>query len=303
MGLISRVSSRTYRNYSTMTDNDEEKKLMKEDLYKLLGVPEDADEKTIKKAFRKSALKFHTDKNPDDKKAADKFHKLSQVLKILSDKDKRVQYDIKRKAKARQQENLDKLDKVRKGYAEDLGRREHLGKMAKEERQGEINKERQMRDEGAKILAEELKLMKEQIEKEKREEEIERMNARRTASEVHRLKFKYNPNSLDRAGIEQIFSAALTDSEIVFSKKKKSSGIVETKDFEKARELVNDPIDPDNIKITWYEVPIPPTRGPKFAKMNQTQINFFNLEADVLTALRKAAHEDKESDDGGVIEI
>lgn len=287
-----------------MADNPEqEAKLMKEDLYKILGVEETADEKAIKKAFRKSALKFHPDKNPDDKKAAEKFHKLSQVLKILSDKDKRIKYDIKRKAKVRQQQQMDELDAVRRGYAQDLGRREHLGKLAKEERIREENKEREMRDEGAKILAEELRLMKEQIEKEKREEEIERRNLRREASSLHKIKFKFNPNSLDREGVTKIFETALDDQQIVFSKKKKSSGIVETKDFEHARELVNEPIDPDDIKITWYETPIPPTRGPKFARMSQTQLSFFNMEADVLTALRKAAHEDKESDDDGVIEI
>merc|ERR1712038_1836404 len=199
MGLISRVSSRTYRKI--MTENDEEAKLMKEDLYKLLGVEENADEKTIKKAFRKSALKYHPDKNPDDKKAAEKFHKLSQALKILSDKDKRIQYDIKRKAKVRQQERLNELDKVRKGYAQDLDRREHVGKLAKEEREREITKEKQMRDEGAKILAEELRLMKEQIERERREEELEREKSRKQASAVFQLKFKLNPNSLDREGV------------------------------------------------------------------------------------------------------
>merc|ERR1711976_249479 len=298
MGLISRVSSRTYRR---MTENDEEAKLMKEDLYKLLGVEEDADEKAIKKAFRKSALKYHPDKCPDDKNAAAKFHKLSLALKILSDKDKRIQYDAKRKAKARQQERINELDKVRKGYAQDLDRREQLGKMAEKERQEEINKEREMRDEGARILAEELRLMKEQIERERREEEENRIKARRQASEVHRLEFKYNPNTLDREGVQKIFDAALSDNTIVFSKKKKSSGMVQTTDFDRARELVNDPIDPDNIKITWHEIPIPPTKGPKFASMTQTQLSFFNLEADVLTALRRAAQEDRDSDDEMVI--
>lgn len=65
----------------------------KRDYYDILGVDRNADEKTIKKAYRKIALKFHPDKNPDDKSAEDKFKEAAEAYEILSDADKRARYD------------------------------------------------------------------------------------------------------------------------------------------------------------------------------------------------------------------
>ena len=65
-----------------------------ENFYEVLGVDSNADEKIIKKAFRKLSLKYHPDKNPDNVKwAEDIFKKIVQAYSILGDKDKRQQYD------------------------------------------------------------------------------------------------------------------------------------------------------------------------------------------------------------------
>jgi len=63
------------------------------DPYKLLGVSKNASEKDIKKAYRALAKKWHPDKNPDNKKAAERFKEISAANTLLSDKDLRAQYD------------------------------------------------------------------------------------------------------------------------------------------------------------------------------------------------------------------
>jgi molecular chaperone DnaJ len=67
---------------------------MKTDYYKILGVSEEAEEKEIKKAYRKLALKYHPDKNPDDPSAEAKFKEASEAYNVLSDSEKRQMYDM-----------------------------------------------------------------------------------------------------------------------------------------------------------------------------------------------------------------
>ncbi len=65
----------------------------KRDYYDVLGVDRNADDKTIKKAYRKIALKFHPDKNPDDKAAETKFKEAAEAYEVLGNADKRARYD------------------------------------------------------------------------------------------------------------------------------------------------------------------------------------------------------------------
>jgi len=67
---------------------------MAEDYYKILGVDKNASLDDIKKAYRKLALKYHPDRNPaDKKKAEEQFKKISEAYAVLSDDEKRRQYD------------------------------------------------------------------------------------------------------------------------------------------------------------------------------------------------------------------
>lgn len=63
------------------------------DYYAILGVSKDADEKTIKRAYRKLAREFHPDVNQDDKQAEQKFKEIGEAYAVLSDPDKRKKYD------------------------------------------------------------------------------------------------------------------------------------------------------------------------------------------------------------------
>ena len=63
------------------------------DYYDTLGVNRTATADEIKKAYRKQALKYHPDKNPDDKSAEDQFKKVSEAYEVLSDENKRHMYD------------------------------------------------------------------------------------------------------------------------------------------------------------------------------------------------------------------
>ena len=65
----------------------------KRDYYEVLGVPKDADEDALKKAYRKLAKKYHPDANPGDKEAEAKFKEASEAYSVLSDPQKRQQYD------------------------------------------------------------------------------------------------------------------------------------------------------------------------------------------------------------------
>ncbi|MDA0336286.1 MAG: molecular chaperone DnaJ [bacterium] len=65
----------------------------KRDYYEVLGLPKDADEAAIKSSYRKLALKYHPDRNPNNDEAESKFKEASEAYEVLSDADKRAKYD------------------------------------------------------------------------------------------------------------------------------------------------------------------------------------------------------------------
>jgi len=99
-----------------------------EDFYELLGVPFDANEAAIKKAYRKASIRYHPDKNPDNKDAADRFIYLGWARDILIDETLKGEYD---RARTRRREKVlqdELLDGRRRKMKDDLERRERQGK-------------------------------------------------------------------------------------------------------------------------------------------------------------------------------
>ena len=76
--------------------------------YEILGISIEADENEIKSKYRKLAMKYHPDRNPDDKKAEEMFKKVSEAYEILGDKEKRKEYDKKISKTGEEKQNSEK---------------------------------------------------------------------------------------------------------------------------------------------------------------------------------------------------
>lgn len=109
-----------------------DKEIAKKDLYEFLNLSFGATVSEIKKAYRKTAIKYHPDKNPSPK-AAEKFHELSVALDILTNTNLRKQYDQLYTARKEQAQRIEKIDSARQKLKSDLEMRESQALRAQQE--------------------------------------------------------------------------------------------------------------------------------------------------------------------------
>ncbi|XP_074853094.1 dnaJ homolog subfamily C member 17 isoform X1 [Carettochelys insculpta] len=246
-----------------------DKELLQLDLYALLGIEEKASEKEVKKAYRQKALTCHPDKNPDNPRAEELFHQLSQALAVLTDAAARAAYDKVRKAKKQAAERTQKLDERRKKVKLDLEAREreaqaHVG----EEEEVRITRTLEqeiirLREEGSRQLEEQQKLIQEQI----RLERAHQVQGRQHGNGVEgkgtpklKLRWKCKKDDETKGGYSkevllQILQKYGEVLNLVISSKKTGSAVVEFATVKAAEMAVKNEVGLINnpLKISWLE--------------------------------------------------
>ena len=220
------------------------------DLYLLLELESDATEKEITKAYRKKALKCHPDKNPDNPKAAELFHQLSEALAVLTDEEARKAYDNLLKAKKANELRNRQLDAKRKKLKDELEAREKAASynmkdetvLAGERLAAEIER---LQKEGKRQLEEEQERLKEMVRTEPTYTNYSsNYQVKQTPAKLKvRWKDVSNGTKYDKDNLRTIFCKYGDIGEIiVLESKKKSgshSGLIEMKTLEAAKMAVS----------------------------------------------------------------
>ncbi|KAK6620881.1 hypothetical protein RUM43_011179 [Polyplax serrata] len=212
------------------------------DLYGLLGLKVNANINDIRTAYRKKALKCHPDKNPDNPKAAELFHQLTEALEILLDESARAAYDKLLKGKEAARLRYEELDEKRKKFKEDLEAREraHFAK-----NKGQKTEEQKLQEEIARLQKEGAKLVEEEIRKLQEEvnRELSGSEGNTEDGSQYKIKIQWNVGENDDGGyneeiLERIFRKYGDIAALAVSQKKGKQGLalIEFKE-KKAAEL------------------------------------------------------------------
>uniref|UniRef100_A0A8D1EP84 DnaJ homolog subfamily C member 17 n=1 Tax=Sus scrofa TaxID=9823 RepID=A0A8D1EP84_PIG len=255
------------------------KELLQMDLYALLGIGEKAADKEVKKAYRQKALSCHPDKNPDNPRAAELFHQLSQALEVLTDAAARAAYDKVRKAKKQAAERTQKLDERRKKVKLDLEARELQAQTHGSEEEEESRSARtleqeieRLREEGSRQLEEQQRLIQEQIRQE-REQRLRGMTENLESKGTPKLKYGEVLN-------------------LVLSSKKAGTAVVEFATVRAAELAVQNEVGLVNnpLKISWLEGRPQSSMGPSHPGASQGSVlSERDYESLVMMRMRQAA--------------
>ncbi|XP_034078132.1 dnaJ homolog subfamily C member 17 [Gymnodraco acuticeps] len=291
------------------------KDILKMDLYGLLGIDITATPKEIKKAYRQKALTCHPDKNPDNPKAVELFHQLSQALEVLTDAPAKAAYDKICAAKKQAEERHRKLDDKRKKIKLDLESREQ---QAEAQTQDEAFNTRtleeeiaRLREEGSRQLEEEQRLIREQIQRERETQQTGSYTisgvvkcSKTNVTPKLKLKWKCKKDDQTNGGYSQDILFRLLQkygdvSNVIVSSKKKGSAVVEFATV-RAAELAaknESGLSENPLKISWLEGQpevIAPASQPGLFMSSQGQLsNERDYESVVMMKMRQAAERQK----------
>ncbi|XP_045170283.2 dnaJ homolog subfamily C member 17-like [Mercenaria mercenaria] len=212
--------------------------ITKEDLYGILGVEETATEKEITKSYRKQALKCHPDKNPDNPKAAEQFHRLTQALEILTDAAAKAAYDKILKAQKAALLRQKQYDSKRKKFKEDLEARERAAGEQKEDTAADARKLQaeieRLRKEGNRILQETQEQLRKDLEEKVNKPSDDGVDSDDAESNTVKIKAKWKikkgenrDEGYTKQELEDIFSKYGEVLNIVVSVKKSGTAIIE----------------------------------------------------------------------------
>lgn len=294
------------------------KDILQMDLYGLLGIESTATTKEIKKAYRQKALTCHPDKNPDNPKAVELFHQLSQALEVLTDAAAKAAYDKICAAKKQAEERNKKLDSKRKKIKLDLEARE---RQAEAQSQEEVQITRtleeeiaRLREEGSRQLEEEQRLIREQIQREReshqhggdhtqRNSGVERCSKSNVTPKL-KLKWKCKKDDETNGGYSHDILLKLLQKygdvlNVIISSKKKGSAVAEFATVRAAELAVKNEsgVAANPLKISWLEgqpeVFAAASQSGQFMPSQASLSNERDYESIVMMRMRQAAERQK----------
>ncbi|XP_013099037.2 dnaJ homolog subfamily C member 17 [Stomoxys calcitrans] len=266
-------------------------------LYELLGIEPEAQEHDIRKAYRKKALACHPDKNPDNPKAAELFHELSNALQVLTDTAARLAYDKVLKSKKAAEIRHKQLDSKRQKLKEDLLLREQEALHAQYSRRSssytvvqktdeEILQEQieRLRREGSRLLEEEQRLLREQLQTSFADQA--QKNRQSEEAQCYRLKIKWNSNGGYTEDKLMTYMKKYGDVVALVMSKKCGSALIEFKTLEAAElALAYEKGALENpLRIEWVDA----FRKEANSRKTQTPNSTIDYEDLVMRKLRQA---------------